>query len=65
MIKEKIGGVNKMDKYEVKEVVCDYGIYENGKLVLLVNDYQNAKLIVDILKADNEKKRYQNLVQYR
>ncbi len=54
-----------MDKYEVKEVVCDYGIYENGKLVLLVNDYQNAKLIVDILKADNEKKRYQNLVQYR
>lgn len=56
MIKEKIGGVNKMDKYEVKEVVCDYGIYENGKLVLIVDDHYNAKLIADILKADNEKR---------
>ncbi|WP_195940942.1 hypothetical protein [Romboutsia sp. 1001713B170131_170501_G6] len=52
-------------KYEVKEVVCDYGIYENDKLVLIVNDYYNAKLIVDILKIDTEKKRYQNPIQYR
>lgn len=52
-------------KYEIKEVVCDYGVYEDGKLILILNDYINAKLIVDILETDSKKKRYQNLIQFR
>lgn len=52
-------------KYELKEVVCDYGIYENGKLILVLNDYVNAKFILDILKYDEQNKRYPNMVTMR
>nr|UVN04763.1 MAG: hypothetical protein [Bacteriophage sp.] len=52
-------------RYEMKEVVCDYGIYENGNLVLILNDYINAKNILDILKYDEQKKRYPNMVTLR
>lgn len=51
--------------YEIKEVVCDCGIFENGKLVLILNDYMNAKYILDILRHDEQKKRYSNMITLR
>ena len=41
-----------MTKYEVKAVVCDYGIYENGELRLIVNSQANALLIKYVLEQD-------------
>lgn len=55
----------KESKYELKPVVCDYGIYEDGKMVLLLNDYTNAKFILDILRYDEKKERYPNMVTVR
>lgn len=52
-------------RYEMKNVVCDYGIFENDKLILIVNDHMNAKYILDILRYDEQKKRYPNLVTMR
>lgn len=52
-------------RYELKEVVCDYGIFEDNKLVLIVNDYMNAKFILDILRYDEQKRRYPNMVTMR
>ena len=52
-------------KYELKDVVCDYGIYENGELKLIINNYMNAKYILDILKYDENKKRYPNMITLR
>lgn len=51
--------------YEMKSVVCDYGIYENDELALVLNDSFNAKMILDILKHDEQKKRYPNMVTLR
>ena len=52
-------------RYELKNVVCYYGIYEYGKLVLILNNYMNAKYILDILRYDEQKKRYPNMVTMR
>lgn len=41
-----------MIKVEVKPVVCDYGIFENGELKLILDSYQNANLIKEIIEAD-------------
>lgn len=41
-----------MAKYEVKSVVCDYGLFLNGELLLICNSYRNAILIKDILEID-------------
>lgn len=41
-----------MTKYEVKAVVCDYGIFENGELKLVVNSQANALLIKYVLEQD-------------
>lgn len=43
-----------MIKYEVKEIVCDYGVCEDGKLIpqLILNSRHNAELIRTILEAD-------------
>lgn len=38
--------------YTVKDIVCDYGVYENDKLSLICNGYQNALLIAEIMKKD-------------
>lgn len=46
---------------EVKSVVCDYGIYENGELKLILNDRENALLITKILEADNKKEIYKEV----
>ena len=43
-----------MPKYEVKDVVCDYGVFEDDKLILILNSRSNAQLIADILTIDQE-----------
>ena len=43
-----------MLKYEVKDVVCDYGVYENDELKLICNSRRNALLIADIMTADTQ-----------
>ncbi|MFR5263785.1 hypothetical protein [Clostridium sp.] len=55
-------------KYEVKPVVCDYGVYkvdlgiygvyENDELLLVLNNRDNALLIKEILESDSKHKRY-------
>lgn len=47
-----------MIKYEVKPVVSDYGIYEDEKLKLILNDRQNALEIQKILEMDQCRLRY-------
>lgn len=41
-----------MTKYEVKAVVSDYGIFENGELKLIVNSQANALMIKYVLEQD-------------
>lgn len=41
------------ERFEVKEVVCDYGIFEDGKLLTICNSHRNAELIREILKLDS------------
>lgn len=42
-----------MSTYEVKDVVCDYGIYENGELKLILNSRGSALKIKRILDFDD------------
>ena len=41
-----------MDEYEVRDVVCDYGVYEDGELKLILNSRRIALQIVELLKED-------------
>ena len=41
-----------MAEYEVRDVVCDYGVYEDGKLKLILNSRRIALQIVELLKED-------------
>lgn len=41
-----------MINYEVKPVVSDYGVFENGELKLILNCKNNAEKIVNILETD-------------
>lgn len=47
--------------FKVKDIVCDYGVYQNDKLILILNDRYNANLIAEILNTDIDKKRYQKI----
>lgn len=38
--------------YEVRDVVCDYGVYENGALKLILNSRRIAERIVELLEED-------------
>jgi len=38
--------------YEVNPVVCDYGLFEDKKLMLICNSSRNAQLIKEILEKD-------------
>lgn len=42
-----------MSHYEVKDVVCDYGVYKDGKLKLILNSRRIALRIVELLKEDD------------
>lgn len=41
-------------KYTVKDVVCDYGVFEGEELRLIVNSRRNAEIIAQILNFDWE-----------
>lgn len=41
-------------KYEVRDVVCDYGVYENGELKLILNSRRIALEIVKLLEEDEK-----------
>ncbi|MHC1746972.1 MAG: hypothetical protein AB9856_01120 [Cellulosilyticaceae bacterium] len=45
-----------MAKYEVKDVVCDYGVFEDDKLMarMILNSRTNAEIIVQTLEADEK-----------
>ena len=49
-----------MTAYEVRDVVCDYGVYENGELKLILNSRRIAEKIVELLKEDDRKDRELN-----
>lgn len=40
--------------YEVRGVVCDYGVYENGELKLILNSRRIALEIVRLLEEDDK-----------
>lgn len=42
-----------MAQYEIKDVVCDYGLYEDGELKLILNSAHNANIIKRILEIDS------------
>lgn len=46
-------------KIEIRDVVCDYGIYINNQLILIVNDRVNAEMIKLILEKDIQHKRFE------
>lgn len=41
-----------MAEYEVRDVVGDYGVYEDGELKLILNSRRIAEQIVTLLKED-------------
>lgn len=41
-----------MAKYEIRDVVSDYGIYQDGELLLILNSRSNAEYIKAILEVD-------------
>lgn len=43
-------------EYKVVPVVCDYGIYRDGKCIDILNSRSNAEKICEIWKADDEHK---------
>mgnify|MGYP007028227539 FL=1 len=49
-----------MTAYEVQDVVCDYGVYENDELKLILNSRRIAEKIVELLKEDDRKDRELN-----
>ncbi len=52
-------------KYEVRDVVCDYGVYENGELKLILESRLIAEKIVELLKKDDRKGRELNSMPER
>ena len=45
--------------YEVRDVVCDYGVYENGELKLILN---SRWIVLEIVKLLEEDERIDNSV---
>lgn len=42
-----------MSKYEVRDVVCDYGVFEDDELKLILSSRRIALEIVELLKEDD------------
>jgi hypothetical protein len=42
-----------MVRYSIKPVVCDYGLYKDDNLLLILNSSRNARLIKAILEKDS------------
>lgn len=53
-----------MVDYEVRDVVCDYGVYEDGELKLILNSRRIALLIVELLNEDERIHRELNTMKY-
>lgn len=53
-----------MNEYECKDVVCDYGIFENGELKLILNSRTIALQIKQLLEEDARKHRELNPIAY-
>jgi hypothetical protein len=49
--------------YEIKDVVCDYGVYEDGELKLILNSQTIARCIVALLKEDEKMHRELNPIK--
>lgn len=49
-----------MSVYEVRDVVCDYGVFEDGELKLILNSRTIAGKIVELLKEDERRHRELN-----
>lgn len=47
--------------YEVRDVVCDYGVYENGELKLILNSRRIALEIVKLLEEDERIEKLNNI----
>ena len=47
--------------YEVRNVVCDYGVYENGELKLILNSKRIALEIVKLLEEDERIEKLNNI----
>lgn len=41
-----------MSVYEVRDVVCDYGLYCDGELKIILNSKRIALQILELLKED-------------
>ena len=52
-----------MAEYEVRDVVCDYGVYEDGELKLILNSRRIALQIAELLKEDDRIYRELNLIK--
>lgn len=52
-----------MSKYEVRDVVCDYGVYDDGELKLILNSRRIASQIVELLKEDERIHREMNPIK--
>lgn len=52
-----------MSEYEVKDVVCDYGVFENGELKLILNSRTIAERIVALLEEDERRHRELNPIK--
>ena len=51
-----------MAEYEVRDIVCDYGVYEDGELKLILNSRRIALQIVELLKEDERVHRVLNSI---
>jgi hypothetical protein len=49
--------------YEVKDVVCDYGVFEDGELKLILNSKSVARCIVALLEEDEKMHRELNPIK--
>ena len=52
-----------MAECEVRDVVCDYGVYEDGELKLILNSRRIALQIVELLKEDERIHRELNSIK--
>ncbi|MBQ4160567.1 MAG: hypothetical protein IJD83_06505 [Clostridia bacterium] len=52
-----------MAEYEVRDVVCDYGVYEDGELKFILNSRRIALQIVELLKEDERIHRELNRIK--
>ena len=41
-----------MSGYEIRDVVCDYGLYHDGELILILNSKRIALQILELLIED-------------